>query len=104
MSPVVVSSIPQAGDQAVPPGLSKISVTFSKPMQPHSASWVEASGGAFPTADNPMVNSRTATIDVELEPDTTYALGTNNAQYQNFKDQEGNSAIPWILAFHTAAE
>lgn len=82
----MVSSIPQAGDKAVNPGLTKISVTFSKPMA------------------QSLVNGRTATLDVQLEPDTTYVLGTNNEQFQNFVDQDGNPAVPWVLSFHTAPE
>lgn len=105
LPPVVVRSVPQAGDKAVDPGLSRITVTFSKDMNGGSWSWVTVPGWTFPEpAKAEFVNARTAAIEVDLEPDTTYAMGANSAQFQNFVDTDGNPAVPWVLAFHTAPE
>ena len=103
--PVVVSSIPQAGDQAVDPGLTRIAVTFSKDMNGGGASWVTVSPLEFPESGKAeFINARTSTIEVELEPDTSYGVGTNGGNFQNFQDTDGNAALPWILAFRTAPE
>lgn len=104
-APVVVSSLPQAGDKAVSPGLTRITVTFSKDMDTQGFSWVTVPSGTFPEVDNPsFIDKRTARLEVTLEPDTTYALGTNGGEYLNFRDSNGTPALPWQLVFHTAPE
>lgn len=104
-APVVVSSVPQAGDKAVSPGLTQITVTFSKDMDGQGVSWVTVPAGTFPDVDNPSyADKRTARLGVTLEPDTTYALGTNGGEFQNFRDSNGTPALPWQLVFHTASE
>jgi|AMFO01.1.fsa_nt_gi hypothetical protein len=105
-APVVVKTVPQAGDQAVDPSLTEIRVTFSADMQDEAWSWVQDSADTYPqtTGDPYYEHSRTNVLPVQLEPDHTYVIWLNSANYQNFQDKNGNTAVPYQLAFHTAPE
>lgn len=104
--PVVVDTEPQAGDQAVDPGLTEIRVTFSKDMADLAWSWVQVSARQFPeTGDAAYEDERTNVLEVSLEPDHTYVLWINyDPDYMSFQDESGNTALPYQLAFHTAPE
>lgn len=105
VAPVVVSSAPQAGDQAVPPGLTRITVVFSRDMSSAGYSWVNVAGLDAPEGSGAgFEDARTAFLDVTLAPDTTYGIGTNCGNFQNFVDLQGTPAVPWVLAFHAAPE
>jgi Big-like domain-containing protein len=102
--PVVVKTDPQAGQIDVEPGRRDISVTFSKPMRAGSWSWVELSKESFPTKTGEphfLADQRTSVLPVQLEPGKTYAIGLNSPPYQNFRDQAGRPALPYLLVFRT---
>ncbi len=104
LAPVVVRTVPQAGDQAVDPGLTEIRVTFSRDMTDESWSWVQVDPAWFPEAiDARYDDARTAVLEVQLEPDHSYVLQMNSDGYQGFRDTEGTPAMPYQLAFHTTA-
>jgi hypothetical protein len=44
---------------------------------------------------------RTCVIKAKLEPNRTYAYWLNSGQFRNFKDADGNPAVPYLLIFHT---
>jgi hypothetical protein len=102
--PVVVKTVPEAGADAVDASLGEIKVTFSKAMQAGSMSWAIHSKESFPpTAGAPKyaADKRTCVLPVKLEPGKTYALWINTSKLGNFKDAEGNSAVPYLLVFAT---
>lgn len=102
--PAVVQTVPAAGAQDVDPGLDRISVTFSKDMQPDAWSWVIVDSAQFPKMDGPPVfraDQRTCELPVQLEPGRTYALWLNSAQQRDFKDRSGRPAVPYLLVFKT---
>ena len=109
LPPSVVKTVPQCGDTNVDPALSQIAVTFSKDMMEQSCSWcnIPDHRNAFPKLIGPYGNpkyqadKRTCVINVELEPDKTYAIWINMGQYQNFKDSMGGPAVPYLLVFKT---
>lgn len=104
VAPVVVKTTPEAGSQGVAPGTAEIRVTFSKPMRPDSYSWVIAWQGAVPEmVGKPHFASdhKTCVLQVKLEPGKTYGYWINSAKFQNFKDEKGNSAVPYLLVFQT---
>lgn len=102
--PVVVKTVPQAGANDVDPTLAEIKVTFSKTMTDASWSWAMLSQASFPKMNGkPRFddNTKTAVLPVKLEPGTTYAVWVNSAKHQNFKDADGQPAVPYLLVFKT---
>jgi hypothetical protein len=103
--PVVVKTVPMAGAKDVDPTLTEIKVTFSKDMADGSWSWVQLSDATFPKVDGKIryeKDKRTCVLPVKLESDKTYALWINLAEkFENFKDTEGLSAVPYQLVFKT---
>ena len=102
VAPVVVKTVPEAGSTGVDPATTEIHVTFSKPMQDGSWSWV---GKEYmpETVGKPryLADGRTCVLTVKLEPGRTYAIGINSQSFGNFKDRQGRSAMPYLLAFET---
>lgn len=105
MPPVVIKTIPQAGDTSVDPALKEIRVTFSKEMMTNNQwSWVKISDETFPeiTGDTHYLkDKKTCVLPVKLEPGKTYVIRLNWGKFNYFKDENGNSAIPYQLVFET---
>jgi RNA polymerase sigma-70 factor (ECF subfamily) len=102
--PVVVKTVPQAGAADVDPGLKSISVTFSKDMEDESWSWVKLSDESFPKLDGKPKydkDKRTCVLPVKLEPGKSYAIWLNSDKFENFKDADGRSSVPYLLVFET---
>ena len=96
-APVVVTTMPAAGQGDVDPATTEVRVTFSKAMQPGGWSWVELSPGNTPKiTGTPQFapDQRTAVLPVRLEAGKVYALWVNSAQATNFRDPEGRVAVP----------
>ncbi|MBF2761550.1 MAG: Ig-like domain-containing protein [Ectothiorhodospiraceae bacterium AqS1] len=103
-APVVVGTDPPNGSRDIDPGLTSISVTFSKAMLDQSWSWADGGEDRFPRiTGNPSYDSKfeTNTIPVILEPDKTYVIWINRGRLLNFKDEAGNPAAPYRLTFKT---
>ena len=85
--------------------LTEIRVTFSKEMLTQEMwSWVMVSKESFPriTGDIKFLNDkRTCVAPVKLEAGKTYVVWFNSRNYQNFKDKNHYSAIPYLLVFQT---
>ena len=107
MPPVVVRTIPQAGETQVDAAqVKEIRITFSKAMLDKSWSWVQISKETFPKAAGDISydkERRTCVMPVKLEPGKTYVLWLNSERFANFKDADGRSAIPYLLVFETKA-
>jgi len=104
--PVVINTVPTAGQGDVAPGLTKIQVTFSKRMTGNSWSWVQHTPDSFPSiVGEPqfLQDGRTCVIQVKLKPEQPYAIGINSQRHKNFKDTAGQSALPYLIVFRTAA-
>ena len=104
LPPSVVKTVPVAGDTAVDPSLSEVSVTFSKDMKDKCWSWCTADEGQFPEmVGQPkyLADKRTCVLSVKLKPKTTYAIWVNTQRFINFKDTGGRPAIPYLLVFET---
>ena len=104
MPPVVIKTVPCAGETEVDPGLSEIKVTFSKKMMDKSWSWVMMDENTFPKLQGQprfLDDQRTCVVKVKLEPGKTYVIWFNSERYQNFRDTEGRPAIPYLLVFET---
>jgi RNA polymerase sigma-70 factor (ECF subfamily) len=102
--PVVVKTVPEAGAAGVDPKLTEIKVTFSKDMQDGSWSWSTLSKESFPEVDGKpkyLADKRTCVLPVKLEAGKTYAVWVNTEQFGNFKDAQGQSAVPYLLVFKT---
>jgi RNA polymerase sigma factor (sigma-70 family) len=106
LPPVVVDVEPKVGAKDVDPGLREIRVTFSKKMRDKSWSWTEGNVYSVPKLDGKIhyeYDQRTCVMPVKLEPGKTYVLGINSERFLNFKDIEGNPALPYLVVFHTKA-
>ena len=102
--PVVVETLPRAGADGVDPATTEIKVTFSKAMTDKSWSWTQQSKDSFPaTAGQPAAKDdrKTCVLPVKLDPGKTYVIWVNSAKFHNFKDSEGNPAVPYLLVFKT---
>ena len=102
--PVVVKTVPQAGLTDVDPALKEIRVTFSKEMADGSWSAAQLSPATFPKVDGKLhyqKDGRTFVLPVKLEPGRVYAIWLNSQRFHNFKDREGQPAIPYLLVFRT---
>jgi hypothetical protein len=104
LSPKVIATNPGNGDRDVDPSLSKVTVTFNKPMLDKSWSWSYEDKNSFPqTAGQPSYtdNGTTCVLPVKLEPGKRYVIWINTAKFKNFKDRNGNPAEPYKLVFTT---
>jgi len=102
--PVVAKTVPEAGAAEVDANLPEIRVTFSKDMKDASWSWSTLSEESFPkTVGEPkyLADKRTCVLPVKLEPGKTYALWLNSENFGNFRDADGQSAVPSLLVFKT---
>ena len=102
--PVVAKTVPEAGAAEVDANLPEIRVTFSKDMKDASWSWSTLSEESFPkTVGEPkyLVDKRTCVLPVRLEPGKTYGLWLNSGNFGNFRDADGQSAVPYLLVFKT---
>jgi RNA polymerase sigma-70 factor (ECF subfamily) len=102
--PVVVKTVPEAGADEVDPKLGEVKVTFSKLMLDGSMSWSAISKESFPPVNGKpkyLADKRTCVLPVKLEPGKTYAIWVNTSKNLNFKDTDGQSAVPYLLVFRT---
>jgi hypothetical protein len=73
-------------------------------MTDQSWSWSTAEeGDELPDSGKPSYfkDKRTCVLPVKLEPGKTYAVWLNSEKFQNFKDAQGRSAVPYLLVFGT---
>jgi hypothetical protein len=103
--PAVVKSAPQAGANAVDPGQTELTVTFSKDMLPNSWSWVKVSDESFPKLTGEpryLADQRTCVLPVKLEPNRHYRIWINaESKFNQFRDRAGHPAVPYLLDFKT---
>jgi RNA polymerase sigma-70 factor (ECF subfamily) len=103
--PVVVKTVPMAGDTSVDPGLTEVQVTFSKPMRDGSWSWSTWGDENFPEVTGKihyLDDGRTCVLPVKLQPGKFYATWLNSSKFHSFKDVSGRAAVPYLLTFTTA--
>ncbi|MDP6346352.1 MAG: Ig-like domain-containing protein [Alphaproteobacteria bacterium] len=105
--PVVVKTVPRAGDTKVDPATREIRVTFSKDMMTKNMwSWVIHTKDTFPEitgAVRYLADGRTCVAPVKLSPGRTYAIWFNSPNYRHnaFRDRSNNPAVPYLLVFET---
>jgi RNA polymerase sigma-70 factor (ECF subfamily) len=105
LPPVIVQTVPRSGDKQVDAAkVKEIRVTFSKRMQDQSWSWSGLSDDTFPKATGKIrydADRMTCTLPVQLAPGKTYAIWLNSEKHHNFKDADGQPAVPYLLVFET---
>ena len=102
--PVVVATIPRAGEAMVDPGLKEIRIEFSKPMRTNGWSLVMQDKASFPKISGKLGfenGGLTFGAQVKLKPGKEYVIWINSGRYQNFRDQQGRPAVPYLLSFRT---
>ena len=105
--PQVVETIPANAAEDVDPATTEIRVRFSKTMADGSWSWVQVSEDTFPksTGDIRYLEDRkTCVMPVKLEPGKKYVVWFNSQNHENFKDEEGRPAVPYLLTFTTRGD
>jgi len=105
MPPVVLKTVPQAGDTEVDPSLKEIRVTFSKDMITNQMwSWVRASKETFPEIAGDvrfLQDHRTCVMPVKLLPGKTYVIWINSGKHDSFQDLGKRPAVSYLLVFAT---
>ena len=102
--PVVIKTEPQAGATDVDPAITEIKVTYSKQMKDGSWSWSTWGEDTFPKMTGKPhyeADKRTCVAPVKLEPGHTYAIWLNSDNFGNFRDTNGEKAVPYLLVFET---
>lgn len=102
--PVVVKTVPTAGNSEVDASTTEIHVTFSKKMADGSWSWSTLSKESFPEINGKpkyLEDETTCVLPVKLQPEKTYAIWINSNKFKNFKDPKGIPAVPYLLVFRT---
>ena len=103
LPPVVVKTVPQAGDTKVDPSITEIRGTFSKRMTTgQNYSWAGADESWVNGKPHWLADGRTCVLPVKLEPGKTYVVWLNSPSFRNFKDSRGQSSLPYLLVFETA--
>jgi RNA polymerase sigma-70 factor (ECF subfamily) len=103
LPPVVVKTVPQAGDTKVDPSITEIRGTFSKKMTTgKNYSWAGADESWTAGQPHWLADGKTCVLPVKLEPGKTYVVWLNSPKFHNFRDSRGQSAIPYLLVFETA--
>jgi RNA polymerase sigma-70 factor (ECF subfamily) len=101
----VIKTDPESGNAQVDArATTQIRVTFSKDMMDGSWSWSQISNETFPQiVGKPryLDDKRTCVVDVKLQPKKTYVIWLNSHKFGNFKDADGQSAVPYLLVFQT---
>lgn len=105
MPPVVVKTIPTAGDIEVDPDIKEISVTFSKNMMTDRMwAWVQISDDTYPETISDvkyLEDKRTCVLPVKLKPGKTYVIWFNHGKYNSFRDLNNTPSVPYLLVFQT---
>ncbi len=104
LPPVVVKTVPQAGDTQVDPSITQIKATFSKKMTNRSWSWAGADESWVSGKPHYLPDGRTCVLPVKLEPGKTYVVWLNSPKFRNFKDSKGQPSLPYLLVFETKKE
>lgn len=105
--PVVIKTVPEAGATDVDFGPTEIRITYSKTMSPNTSfTLVKGKDGSLIKTSTPKLDAdgRTFVLKIKLEPNTTYFYFANNQKYKNFRDTNGNSALPYQVIFSTKAK
>jgi len=104
VGPKVTASSPAALANDVSPKLTKISVTFDRPMKDGCWSWVQIDKETFPEmGGKPSFDKArtTCSLPVKLRPGKVYWVGINTEPYTNFQDNDGHRAQAFVLLFAT---
>jgi len=103
--PVVVSTSPADGDNAVDPDITKLRVTFNKDMLTDRMwSWCTESPDTAPkfvSSGTRFIDKRTCVVPVELEPNKTYVIWINTQKHDSFRDTNHQPAKPYRLELRT---
>lgn len=108
--PYVVKTVPADREAAVRCDLREIKVTFDRPMDTGSWSWIihqdlgeypGIQGGPRPRWED---DGRTCVLHVNLRPDTVYAVGANSVRHGGFRDRNGNKAVPCVWVFRAGRQ
>ena len=102
--PVVIRTVPAAGNSEVDPNLGEIRVTFSRDMLTEEMwSFVYANPAPFPKIAGEIhyVDARTCVLPVSLEAGKTYGLWINSSEHNSFRDKRQQPAVPYLLVFTT---
>ena len=63
------------------------------------AAWTSGNFDLY--AKSPPLARLWMSLPVALEPGKTYAIWINSEKFNNFKDTDGRSAVPYLLVFRT---
>ena len=85
----------------------EIKVTFSKEMRDGSWSWSTAWRDSAPELAGPPhyeADHKTCVVKARLEPNKTCGWWLNSQNFKNFKDAQGQPAVPYLFVFTTGGK
>jgi hypothetical protein len=102
--PRVVSASPDNGQTDVDPTTKQIKIVFDQPMD-HGGMSIVGGGPNFPkiVGKPRWIDDRTIVVNVQLRADHDYWLSVNGDRFTNFRSAAGEPAVPYPIAFSTAA-
>lgn len=103
--PRVVEVVPDTADAGVDPALTEVRVKFDQDMSPLGRSICGGGPSALPVAGKlRWIDARTLAIPVALKASTLYSFSINCPSAQNFRGANGESVVPYAVAFRTRGE
>jgi hypothetical protein len=101
--PKVVKAVPDNGAEQVDAAITELRVIFDQPMS--TKGWSVVGGGdAFPMTGRPhWIGDDTIVLPITLKPGHEYALSINSESFQNFRNAQGEAAVPYPIHFVTAS-
>jgi serine/threonine protein kinase len=103
--PMVVYTVPTAGDTHVPPTLTELRVAFSKPMKDRHWTWAAWKPGSLPEITGQprfLEDGQTCVLPVRLAPGRAYGIWLNSDQAHGFRDIDDQPSVPYLLTFQVA--
>lgn len=100
--PKVVVVVPDNGAKAVDPNLKELRISFDQAMSTGGMSIV-GGGPTFPKLIGKprWTDDRTLVATWQLEPEKDYWLSINSDRFTNFRNRQGEAAIPYPISFRT---
>jgi hypothetical protein len=103
--PKVIKTIPANNDQNVDPNLKELRVVFDQPMAQTGSKFV-GTGPKCPKFGPPeecrWEDDKTLVYTWKLEPNHEYWLSVNSEHIKTFKNESGESAVPYPISFKTS--
>lgn len=103
--PRVVEVVPDTADVGVDSALTEVRIRFDQEMSPGGRSICGGGPSALPVSGRlRWIDARTVVVPVSLKASTLYSFSINCPSARNFRGVNGESVVPYSVAFRTRGE